>query len=72
MLIILGYLLLAGRCRRIEDANVVANVIQTYFKRTIDIKQIFSLQSPYLLLDVERVKNGLYRLLFVLMLFLFF
>jgi hypothetical protein len=56
---IAGYLLLAGRCRRVEDANVVAQVLQTYFKRTIDIQKLFSLQSPYLLLDVNRVQAGL-------------
>lgn len=42
-----GYLLLAGRCRRLDDRLKIQQVIAQATKRTIDVDSLFSLQSPY-------------------------
>ncbi|CAG0889502.1 unnamed protein product [Darwinula stevensoni] len=37
-----GYLLLAGRMRRAEEAETIAQVLQKHFKRTVDPSRLFS------------------------------
>lgn len=46
-------MLLAGRCRRLEDRLKIQQVIAQATKRTINVDSLFSLHSPYFPSDVQ-------------------
>ncbi|VDN24368.1 unnamed protein product [Gongylonema pulchrum] len=43
-----GFFLLGARCRNVEDLKTVKRTLEKNLKREIDIKRLFSIDSPYL------------------------
>ena len=44
-LYILGYMLIAGRCRHLEESKIIKEVIELNFKKTLDLNAMFNGKS---------------------------
>ncbi|XP_061423759.1 LOW QUALITY PROTEIN: midasin [Lethenteron reissneri] len=53
-----GYMLLAGRVRKEEEASVIRSVLEKNFKRKINPAQLFSLESLRQMLDARAAVGG--------------
>lgn len=57
-IVAVGFLLLAGRSRRVDDQETVCNVLQKQFGRQIDTDSLFALSSPYMLINFKQIFPG--------------
>ncbi len=51
--------MLAGRCRRDGDMEIVRKVLEKHLKRTVIPDELFGIASPYLDLNVSTIYPGI-------------